>query len=67
MYYILFGIQFELRFSDSIYKVSQSGSGTHNLVLTVHTLYLLSYLARRRDVLNGPLGSSDHEAQFIVR
>ena len=34
----IYSIHFELRFFDSIYKVSPSGIRTHDLVLTVHTL-----------------------------
>ena len=34
----VYGIHFELRFFDSIYKVGPSGIRTHDLVLTVHTL-----------------------------
>ena len=34
----IYGIQFELRFFDSISKVGPSRIRTHDLVLTVHTL-----------------------------
>ena len=34
----MYGIHFELRFFDSIWKVGPSGIRTNDLVLTVHTL-----------------------------
>ena len=41
----IYGIHFELRFFDSIYKVSPSGIRTHDLVLTVHTFSLSIYFS----------------------
>ena len=41
----IYSIHFELRFFDSIYKVSPSGIRTHDFVLTVHTLSLSIYFS----------------------
>ena len=38
IYIYIYGIHFELRFFDSVYKVGPSGIQTHDLVLTMHTL-----------------------------
>ena len=47
IYSYIYGIHFKLRFFDSIQNVGPSRIRTHDLVLTVHTLYPLGYLAER--------------------
>ena len=62
-----YGIHFELRLFDSIWKVGPSGIRTHDLVLTVHTLLTTEVSGRTIRCAELSTGSSDHEAQVIAR